>query len=73
VAVSGGGADLFSRKWWAESMQGICGPSMVMEALHSALTSRRPGAGLLHHSDRGVQYACETSAPCWPGHGITAA
>ncbi len=23
-----------------------------------ALHSRRPGVGLLHHSDRGVQYAC---------------
>jgi putative transposase len=30
---------------------------LTLEALEMALTSRRPGAGLIHHSDRGVQYA----------------
>lgn len=49
--------DLCSRKivGWA------LGPSiatfLVKEALQQALVSRRPPAGLLHHSDRGVQYA----------------
>jgi putative transposase len=28
-------------------------------ALQMALTQRRPKGGLLHHSDRGVQYACD--------------
>ena len=31
--------------------------SLPLGALHMALQQRRPGAGLLHHSDRGVQYA----------------
>jgi putative transposase len=31
----------------------------VQEALSQAIVSRRPGAGLLHHSDRGVQYASQ--------------
>ena len=31
--------------------------SLVTEALQQALVDRRPGAGLLHHSDRGCQYA----------------
>jgi len=31
---------------------------LCMEALAMALQRRRPAAGLLHHSDRGAQYAC---------------
>jgi putative transposase len=31
---------------------------LTMGALEMALASRRPGAGLIHHSDQGVQYAC---------------
>jgi len=31
---------------------------LCAEALQMALRRRRPEAGLLHHSDRGVQYAC---------------
>jgi putative transposase len=31
---------------------------LCLEALRMALERRRPPAGLLHHSDRGVQYAC---------------
>jgi putative transposase len=30
---------------------------LAMEALEMALRQRRPGPGLVHHSDRGVQYA----------------
>jgi transposase InsO family protein len=31
---------------------------LCTEALAMALKARRPAAGLVHHSDRGVQYAC---------------
>jgi transposase InsO family protein len=31
---------------------------LCIEALRMAMERRRPAAGLLHHSDRGVQYAC---------------
>lgn len=31
--------------------------ALVSEALHSAIRQRQPGKGLLHHSDRGSQYA----------------
>lgn len=31
---------------------------LCLEALDMALEQRRPAKGLLHHSDRGVQYAC---------------
>lgn len=32
---------------------------LAAEALASAVRTRRPAKGLLHHSDRGVQYTCE--------------
>ena len=31
---------------------------LAIEALDMALTARNPAPGLIHHSDRGVQYAC---------------
>jgi putative transposase len=49
--------DLYSRRiiGWASSSS--LQSSLVKDALHQALRTRRPAAGLLHHSDRGVQYA----------------
>ena len=32
--------------------------SLAIEALDMALAARNPRPGLIHHSDRGVQYAC---------------
>jgi len=49
--------DLFSRRIVGWSVSESLETSVVLEALDRALDSRRPGAGLLHHSDRGVQYA----------------
>ena len=31
---------------------------LALSALEKAMASRQPAAGLIHHSDRGVQYAC---------------
>lgn len=50
--------DLFSRKIVGWSMREHMKTDLVREALEMALHTRRPAAGLLHHSDRGVQYAC---------------
>jgi putative transposase len=49
--------DLYSRKivGWATSKS--LETTLVKEALRQALADRRPAAGLLHHSDRGSQYA----------------
>jgi putative transposase len=49
--------DLYSRKivGWATSHSLAC--PLVEEALQQALSLRRPAHGLLHHSDRGTQYA----------------
>jgi len=51
--------DAFSRKVVGWAMAGHLQASLALEALEMALQSRPviPGA-LVHHSDRGVQYAC---------------
>jgi transposase InsO family protein len=49
--------DLFSRKIVGWAIGYTLHSSLVKEALQQALVDRRPAAGLLHHSDRGVQYA----------------
>jgi transposase InsO family protein len=49
--------DLYSRKIVGWSLGYTLESSLVKEALEQALALRRPAAGLLHHSDRGVQYA----------------
>ena len=51
--------DLFSRKVVGWSMHPYLDRRLVLDALGMALAARRPGPGLLHHSDRGVQYACD--------------
>jgi putative transposase len=49
--------DLFSRRIVGWSIQPTIDRSIVTGALQSALQFRKPEAGLLHHSDRGSQYA----------------
>ena len=44
---------------------------LTLQALHRALQQRRPGPGLLHHSDRGVQYASRDYTGLLDAHGIT--
>ena len=65
--------DLFSRKVVGWSMSEDLRAQGVAAALAMALARRKPnpGAGLLHHSDRGVQYACELYRSVLDEHGIT--
>ena len=49
--------DLYSRKIVGWAMRERLETVLVTEALQMALQRRRPGPGLLHHSDRGSQYA----------------
>jgi putative transposase len=49
--------DICSRKIVGWSMADHMETSLVSDALKMALVQRRPEQGLLHHSDRGVQYA----------------
>jgi transposase InsO family protein len=49
--------DLFSRKIVGWALSQTMETSLVKEALERAQKERRPQPGLLHHSDRGSQYA----------------
>ena len=50
--------DAFSRKVIGWALADHLEASLAIEALDMALTARNPAPGLIHHSDRGVQYAC---------------
>ena len=50
--------DLFSRQIVGWSMDKRMKKQLTLDALAMAYFRRRPDPGLLHHSDRGSQYAC---------------
>jgi transposase InsO family protein len=50
--------DLFSRMVVGWALSSSLSHEMVVTALKRAVKNRRPGKGLIFHSDRGVQYAC---------------
>lgn len=54
-----GVVDLFSRKIVGWSMKDTLHTDLCVEALEMALAARRPGKGLLHHSDQGSQYCSD--------------
>jgi putative transposase len=64
--------DCFSRKIVGWSMADHMETSLVSDALQMALVHRRHPKGLLHHSDRGVQYASEDYRHLLKSHGLTA-
>ena len=49
--------DLYSRKIVGWAMADHLRADLPLAALAMAIAAQRPGAGLIHHSDRGVQYA----------------
>jgi transposase InsO family protein len=49
--------DLFSRRVVGHAMSERIDRALALEALRGAVGRRAPDAGLLHHSDRGSQYA----------------
>jgi transposase InsO family protein len=51
--------DLFSRRIVGWSMAEGMESRLVVDALEMAITRRRPGAGLVAHSDRGSRYASD--------------
>ncbi len=50
--------DLYSRKIEGWSLARYLTVELVKKALMMAVGRRQPGSGLIHHSDRGIQYAC---------------
>ena len=51
--------DLFSRRIVGWSLARTMTVELVRNALVMAIGRRNPGPGLIHHSDRGIQYACD--------------
>lgn len=51
--------DLYSRKIVGWSMNDKINAALVKDAFVMAINTRHPQAGLIHHSDRGVQYASD--------------
>jgi putative transposase len=63
--------DAFSRRVVGWALEGHLRASLATEALEMALQARRPAAGsLIHHSDRGVQYACRDYSARLEAHDI---
>ena len=52
--------DAYSRKIVGWAMGKEHDAQLVRDALHMALVQRQPEAGLLHHSDRGSEYASKS-------------
>jgi transposase InsO family protein len=51
--------DLFSRRVVGWAMEPYLDRRLTLAALSMAISIRKPAPGLVHHSDRGVQYACD--------------
>jgi len=63
--------DLFSRKFVGWAMSDSMAQDLTLEALHMALGWRDPPDGLMHHSDRGSQYAAHDYRNVLDARGIT--
>jgi len=64
--------DLYSRKIVGWAMADNMRKELVMEALQMAIDTRAPGPGLIHHSDRGSQYASKDFRRLLDKHGMLA-
>jgi len=62
--------DLYSRKIVGWSMDTSMKASLVNDALTMAIWRRKPGKGLIWHSDRGSQYCAKSHRGILKDHGI---
>jgi len=62
--------DLYSRRIVGWSMSRWINRHLVIDALNMAIGARRPGAELIHHSDRGSQYTSDDFRDELLKHGI---
>jgi transposase InsO family protein len=63
--------DVYSRRVVGWSISRQLDSSVAQQALEEALQGREPEPGLIHHSDRGVQYACGDYVKRLEAAGIT--
>jgi putative transposase len=62
--------DVYSRKVVGWAMSRRSDTTLVQDAWRMALGRRHPSAGLMHHSDRGSQYASHAYQDILADHGI---
>lgn len=62
--------DAFSRKAIGRALGRSLKSELTLRALQQALTERQPAPGLVHHSDRGWQYACASYRALLQQHHI---
>jgi len=62
--------DAFSRKVVGWALDDHLEARLALAALDMAIAARDPPKGLIHHSDRGVQYACGAYSKRLADHGI---
>ena len=63
--------DAFSRRVIGWALDRTLEDELTMEALRMALEHRSPAPGLVHHSDRGVQYASSDYTSLLKAHQVT--
>jgi transposase InsO family protein len=62
--------DLASRRVIGWALRPSLDESLSLDALRMALAARRPAAGLLHHSDRGIHYASHAYCTLLAARGV---
>ena len=62
--------DAFSRRVIGWALEPMLEAALTLQALGMALAQRRPAPGLVHHSDRGVQYASRDYTQRLHDHGF---
>lgn len=63
--------DMATRKVVGWAMRQTLHADIAIDALRMAIERQRPPSGLIHHSDRGVQYAAEAYRQVLAAAGIT--
>jgi putative transposase len=63
--------DGHSRKVVGRALERTLASRLALAALEQAIAQRQPPPGLVHHSDRGVQYACAEYVAVLKKHGMT--
>jgi putative transposase len=62
--------DAYSRRVVGWALDERLDAALAVAALRQAIDARQPASGLVHHSDRGVQYASAAYAELLAAHGI---
>jgi transposase InsO family protein len=62
--------DGYSRRVVGWALSRTLEAELTLSALRMAIRERKPAPGLVHHSDRGVQYACSAYIDLLKLHGI---